>query len=76
MPSAPFNFLRYARCSGAVLGQNYSAPGAVVVAVTYNGVLLPRGQMQPTNSYTATGSTITLNFRTQVGDRIDAFTFG
>jgi hypothetical protein len=68
--------LRYAPCTGNVPGWYYISPGAGVLAVAYNGILLPRGQAQPTNSYTATGSIIALNFRTQLGDRIDAFTFG
>jgi hypothetical protein len=76
MPSVWFKFLRYAPCTGLVPGKYYVSPGTVVLAVAYNGILMPRGQAQPTNSYTATGSVIALNFQTQLGDRIDAFTFG
>jgi hypothetical protein len=68
--------LRYAPCAGIVPGRYYTSAGAGVLAVAYNGILLPRGQAQPVNSYTATGSVISLNFQTQMGDRIDAFTFG
>jgi hypothetical protein len=75
MPSALSKSLRYAPCS-RVLGNLYVAPGALVLTVAYNGILMPRGLAQPVNSYTTVGNVITLNFQTQLGDRIDAFTFG
>jgi hypothetical protein len=75
MPSVWSNSLRYAPCA-KVLGNLYVAAGAHVVAVAYNGITMPRGLAQPVNSYNATNNVITLNFQTQLGDRIDAFTFG
>jgi hypothetical protein len=57
-------------CSKTAPG-NYSAPGNIV-ALFYNGVLLPRGEAAPTLSYTATGQVATLNFSTGMEDRIDA----
>jgi hypothetical protein len=72
----PYGFslgnLRYMPCTGSVLGVTYTAPG-LVIAATYNGVLMPYGQSLPTFSYTAVGNVITLNFPTGQGDRIDAF---
>jgi hypothetical protein len=73
----PYGFslgsLQYLPCTGS--GSNYVAPGKSVIAVSYNGILLVRGQALPTLSYTvAAGTTnITLNFATESGDRIDAF---
>jgi hypothetical protein len=68
--------LRYLPCAGAVPGNTYTAPGTVI-AVAYNGVLMPLGVDAPTLSYTVTGGNeITLNFQTEAGyppDRIDAF---
>lgn len=67
--------LEYEPCTGVVPGTFYTAPGAVI-AVAYNGVLLPRGVALPTLSYTLSGeTTISLNFTTQTGDRIDALCF-
>lgn len=64
--------LEYAACSGAVPGTAYTAPGQVI-AVAYNGVLLPPDQSLPILSYTLSGETgITLNFTTETGDEIYA----
>lgn len=60
-----------AACSGAVPGSTYTAAG-IPVLVFLNGILLPRGESSPTLSYTSTAQTITLNFATVAGDRIDA----
>lgn len=72
---APFGFalagLSAQACSGAVPGNTYLSPGPIV-ALFYNGVLLPRGQAFPTLSYTAAGEVATLNFNTEPLDRIDA----
>lgn len=76
--TGPYGFLigdlAYRQCSGAVPGSAYVAPGKVV-AVAYNGVLMPEGVALPVLSYTvgSDGVTITLNFATEAGDRIDAF---
>jgi hypothetical protein len=71
----PYGFfagaLRYLACSGAVPGTVYTAPGPPV-AVTYNGILMAADEAPPLFSYTLSGNIITLNFTTQVGDRIDA----
>lgn len=73
----PYGFqlpnLSYQPCTGAVPGTVYVAPGAVLAAA-YNGVLLPIGEALPVLSYTVAGDevTITLNFATQNGDRVDA----
>lgn len=63
--------LQYLECTGS--GSNFVAPGRVI-APAYNGILLPLGLALPTLSYTlATDQvTITLNFSTEMGDRIDA----
>lgn len=77
----PYGFqlgdLRYQPCTGAVPGSVYVAPGPVV-AVAYNGVLMPEGLALPILSFTVAVDkvTITLNFVTQAGppgDSIDAF---
>jgi hypothetical protein len=63
--------LVYAPCTGVVPGTVYTASGPVI-AVSYNGIFLRAGQALPALSYTAAGEVITLNFTTQIGDRIDA----
>lgn len=65
--------LELAGCSGAVPGTVYVAPGVIVPgAVFYNGVQLREG-LSGVPSYTQSGtSTITLNFTTEAGDRVDA----
>lgn len=72
---APYGFpiggLRYMPCTGTTPGTVYTAPG-IPIAVSYNGIFMPYGRSAPTFSYTAVGNTITLNFSTQAGDRIDA----
>jgi hypothetical protein len=73
---AGISSLDYLQATGAVPGTVYIAPGTVIAAF-YNGVAMPLGQTQPTNSYTLSGggTIITLNFVTQTGapnDRIDA----
>jgi hypothetical protein len=70
----PVGDLAYLPCTGAVPGTVYVAPGQVV-APAYNGTLMPAGQtFPPTLSYTlgSDQKTITLNFSTELGDRIDA----
>lgn len=62
----------YAQCAGVVPGRIYSAPGRII-AVAYNGAFMP----VPTGllnvlSYSSAGEVITLNFTTQVGDKIYA----
>lgn len=75
--TAPYGFpigdLVYEPCSGALPGTVYVASGPVI-APAYNGVLLPAGQSLPTLSYTLASDqvTITLNFTTETGDRVDA----
>lgn len=74
----PYGFqlgdLSYQPCTGAVPGSVYVAPGPVV-AVAYNGVLMPEGLALPVLSFTVglDKKTITTNFATQARDRIDAF---
>ncbi len=65
-------FLSYLPCTGS--GSAWTAPGPVV-AVAYNGVMLPMNVAMPTLSYTldSTGKSITLNFTADPLDRIDAF---
>jgi hypothetical protein len=74
MPSAPYSApvqqLVYLPCSGDVPGSLYVAAGAVI-AVTWNGIFLPRGS-GPGKNFTAADKLVTLSFATQVGDRIDA----
>lgn len=62
--------LRYAVCAGDIPGTVYTAPGKVV-AVAYNG------NIQATTYYSldATGTIITLDFSTGVGDNIYALCF-
>lgn len=67
-------FLKVVACTGAVPGTHYQAPGFLVIAVLYNGVIL-----DPTDYSVAPGTTnITLlTFATQVGpdgqpDKINA----
>jgi hypothetical protein len=68
----PLSGLRYAKCTGAIPGNTYTAPGTVIAA-TYNGIMLVPNQPLPQKSYTATGAVIVLNFNTVSGDRgIDA----
>jgi hypothetical protein len=73
VPPYGFNLggLITAPCTGAVPGNSYVSPGRIM-GLFYNGILLPKDQSRPTYSYTATGTTATLNFLTQDGDRIDA----
>lgn len=67
----PYGFppqrLTVARCTGAIPGSVFTAPGATVVAVYYNGNL-----QRPTIDYTVFFSTITLNFTLEFGDSIYA----
>jgi hypothetical protein len=63
--------LQYSACTGAVPGTVYTASGPVI-AVSYNGIFMRANQASPALSYTVSGETITLNFSTQAGDRIDA----
>lgn len=63
--------LIYAQCAGTVPGKIYSAPGRII-AVTYNGVFMPIPSNSGILGYSAAGEVITLNFATQLGDRIDA----
>ena len=65
MPSA-LSRLQYLPCAGTVPGRVYTAPGPIV-AVAYNGVFLRAGAR-----YSQTGGIITLNFLTELGDRIYA----
>jgi hypothetical protein len=72
----PLSSLKFAPCTGTIpgiIGTVYTAPGSPVLAVAYNGIFLRGGQSLPTLSYTVVGTSITLNFATQAGDRIDAF---
>jgi hypothetical protein len=64
----------YSFCPGTTPGTVFVSPGAVI-AVTYNGTVLPRGVAAPKLSYTLAGDnvTITLNFTAEAGDRVDAF---
>ena len=58
--------------TGVVPGTAYTAPGQVIL-VTYNGIPLQPGLSSPYLSYTVSGGTaITLNFTTQLGDKIYA----
>lgn len=68
----PIGSLDYLPCTGS--GANWTAPGPVL-AVAYNGVLMPMNMAMPTLSYTldGTGKGITLNFTADLLDRIDAF---
>lgn len=71
----PIGDLAYLPCSGAVPGTVYVAPGPVI-AVAYNGMLMPINQtLPPYLSYTLASDqvTITLNFTTEPLDRVDAF---
>ncbi len=71
---AALPYLAYLPCAGSVPGTVYNAPGQVI-AVAYNGVLMPKGMAAPTLSYTLAGTVIALNFMTETGnpnDRIDA----
>jgi hypothetical protein len=69
----PFNLgfllyqMKYLPCAGSLVGGNriFTAPG-LVIAPTYNGVLLSSDQ------YSLAGNVITLNFDPELGDRIDA----
>lgn len=77
--TGPYGFqladLTYQPCTGTIGGNTFVSPGRIV-AVTYNGVIMPESAGPfPLLSYTigADGVTITLNFNTQAGDRIDAF---
>lgn len=64
--------LQYLPCAGLVPGTVYTAPGPVI-AVAYNGVLLPGGKAFPILSYTLGGETvINLNFSTETEDLIYA----
>lgn len=73
----PYGFylplLAYLACSGAFPGTVYVAPGPVI-AIAYNGELLPRGLAFPILSYTLAPDqvTATLNFNTEAGDQVDA----
>lgn len=73
----PYGFslgsLKYMPCTGAVPGTTYLAAGSVI-AVSYNGIFLVKNPATGTLGYTLAGDekTITLNFATQTGDRIDA----
>jgi hypothetical protein len=70
----PIGNLVYEPCTSNSAVQ-WVAPGPVM-AVSYNGILLPEGLSFPINSYTlaADNVTINLNFATEPpGDRIDAF---
>lgn len=60
-------------CAGSIPGSVFTAPGQVV-APFYNGIMVPRGLSLPTLSYTldASGTVITFNFATGLGDRVDA----
>lgn len=74
----PYGFLldalAYLPCTGTLPGHTFMAAGQVL-AVSYNGVLMPINQAAPIFSYTlgSDGKTITLNFTAQTGERIDAF---
>ena len=73
----PYGFylplLAYQPCTGAVPGTVYVAPGPVI-AIAYNGELLPAGQAFPILSYTLAPDqvTATLNFNTEALDQVDA----
>lgn len=67
--SNKFPALVYAPCTGG--GRSFMAPGSVI-AVTYNGIFLPRGAAAPKMSFGAAGNLITLNFDPETGGRIDA----
>jgi hypothetical protein len=64
-----FYKLRYLPCSH-VSGRIFSSPGNVI-AVSYNGILLRK--TSPLLGYSVTGSIVTLQFDTEIGDRVDAF---
>jgi hypothetical protein len=61
------------QCTGTIPGTVYVAPGPIV-GLFYNGILLESGQAPPQLSYTLSveNTTATLNFNTQLRDRIDA----
>jgi hypothetical protein len=71
----PFNLgfvittMRYMSCNAPPRLPNtvFTAPGAPVLAVAYNGVFLGP------DYYTIDGAQINLTFTTELGDRIDAF---
>jgi hypothetical protein len=64
--------LEYVACAGAIPGSVFTSLRPPV-AVAYNGILLREGQPAPFLSWTASGTTITLNFTAESGDIIDAF---
>lgn len=67
----PAGNLAYQPCTAA--GATYVSPG-IVIAATYNGIILPLGLAAPTLSYTldTTGKIITPNFTPDALDRFDA----
>jgi hypothetical protein len=70
----PIGDLAYLPCVDTGDRVHYTAQSAQIVGVTYNGVMMPQGlTFPPYVSYTVSGSTITMNLTTDVGDRIDAF---
>lgn len=73
MPSAFSNWpgaaLRWMPCTGS--GSAWMAPGRIV-AVTHNGLLLRESGVASTLTYTKASNAITLNFKTEDGDLIDA----
>jgi hypothetical protein len=73
----PYGFptaaLVYQPCTLGANNHTFTANGPVI-AVAYNGVLMPQGQSAPTLSYTLSGLTITTNFDIDpTWERIDAF---
>lgn len=74
----PYGFLvsslAYMPCTGTIGGRVFSAPGRLV-GVTYNGIFIFQDAVLPNLGYLLEpdGKTITTNFDTEPGDRIDAF---
>lgn len=67
----PIGDLAYQPCTGS--GSAYVAP-APILAVSYNGILMPQGVAAPILSWTpGPGNAINLNFSADPLDRIDAF---
>lgn len=73
---APYGFplgdLSYQPCAGPVPGSVYHAPGPII-AVTYNGVILPEEAATGLTWFRGSGNSVNLNFTTQAGDLIQAF---
>lgn len=68
----PLGDLVYEPCNGSVPGTVYTAAGPII-ALTYNGVVLPEGASSGLTWTQGPSDTATLNFTTQPGDLIYSF---